>query len=71
MDKETNMKRINKLSLQRLLIIVLFVLLTAATVCGLIYWRLNVVIKIQDEQIKMLINQIETTSENIHELSSE
>jgi len=71
MDQETNLKSIKKLSVQRLLIVVLFVLLTATTVCGLIYWRLDGVIKTQDEQIKMLSNQIDYTSGKIHELSSE
>lgn len=70
MDKEFNLKNMKeRFSLQRLMIVVLFVLLIAVIVCGLIYWRLNKVIKTQDEQIKVLTNQIETTSGKIHELS--
>ena len=71
MDKETDQKNINQFSWKRLIIIVLFVLFSATTVCGLIYWKLNEVVKIQDEQINSLTNQIDATSEKINQLSPE
>ena len=70
MIKEMILKSVNgKFSRQRLAILVIFVLLVANVVCGLIYWRLNEVVKAQDGQIKNLNTQINTISEKIHELS--
>lgn len=72
MIKETILQYVNKrFSGKRLAILIIFVLLVTNVVCGLIYWRLNEVIKSQDEQIKSLTNQINTISEKIHQLSSE
>ena len=65
---ENDHEKLNQFSWRRLSIVVIFVLFSAIVICGLIYWRLNNVIKIQNEEIKTLTNQINSTSEKIRGL---
>lgn len=60
-----------KISLRRLLIALLIVLATTAVVVGLIWWKLNPIIETQNDFIKSLEDQIKTTSEKIHNFSSD
>ena len=61
----------DKLSVKRLLITILFVVLSALLAGGIIWYKYQMVIDSQQEQIDMLQNQIDTLNEQIGELSED
>ena len=67
-DKTKITKTKEKISIRRLLIIILFVLITVIVVNGLIWWRLNPIIESQNDSIHSLENQIKIISQKINDL---
>ena len=71
MNKETDQKTTdNKFSGKRLAFLIILVLLSIGIICGLVYWKLDQDIQIKNSQIHSLTEKINTTSEQIHDLSS-
>lgn len=59
---------IKNFSFKRFFILLLFVLYGSILICGLIYIVLNDEVEYQRIQIDSLVQQIEATSSNLHDL---
>ena len=71
MNEETDQKTTdNKFSGRRIALLTVLVLLSTGIICGLVYWKSDQVVQIKNSQIHSLTEQINTTSEQIHDLSS-
>ncbi len=72
MNKEIDQTTTDKkFSEKRLALLGILVLVSAAIVCGLVYWRLNQVIQIKNDQKHTLTEQINTTSKKINTVSKQ
>lgn len=71
MENNHKINLIRDFSLHRLLVLTLFIFMSSILICGLIYWQMNQIVKAQNEQIKVLSNQIDATSGKIQALTIE